>query len=86
MPLKLRPPGLGSGIDKNRQDYTMYGGGWPLAASAKPAAALNISKAGQPPEGDERLTGRANARAQRILGMPKPTSINPRADQAGRPA
>jgi hypothetical protein len=72
MPLKLRPPGLGSGIDKNRQDYTVYGGGWPLAASAKPAAALNISKAGQPPEGDER--------------MPKPTSINPRADQAGKPA
>ena len=28
MPLKLRPTGLGSGIDKDRQDYTIYSGGW----------------------------------------------------------
>jgi hypothetical protein len=28
MALKLRPTGLGSGIDKDRQDFTIYNGGW----------------------------------------------------------
>ena len=28
MPLKLRPTGLGAGIDKDRPDYTVYCGGW----------------------------------------------------------
>ena len=28
MPLKLRPTGLGSEIDKDRQDYTVYIGKW----------------------------------------------------------
>jgi hypothetical protein len=28
MPLKLRPTGLGSGIDKERPDYTVYCGEW----------------------------------------------------------
>ena len=28
MPLRLRPSGLGSGIDKDRPDYTVYCGGW----------------------------------------------------------
>jgi hypothetical protein len=28
MPLKLRPSGLGSGIDKDRPDYTVYSGDW----------------------------------------------------------
>jgi hypothetical protein len=28
MALKLRPTGLGSGIDKDRADYTVYRGGW----------------------------------------------------------
>ena len=28
MPLKLRPTGLGSGIDKDRPDYAVYYGGW----------------------------------------------------------
>ena len=28
MPLKLRPTGLGSGIDKDRPDYTVYTGEW----------------------------------------------------------
>jgi hypothetical protein len=28
MPLKLRQTGLGSGIDKDRPDYTIYSGGW----------------------------------------------------------
>jgi hypothetical protein len=28
MPLKLRPTGLGSGIDKDRPDYTIYNSGW----------------------------------------------------------
>ena len=30
MPLKLRPTGLGSGINKDRQDYTVYSGGWDI--------------------------------------------------------
>jgi hypothetical protein len=30
MPLKLCPTGLGSGIDKDRQDYTVYTGGWDI--------------------------------------------------------
>lgn len=30
MSLKLRPTGLGSGIDKDRQDYTVYTGGWDI--------------------------------------------------------
>jgi len=28
MPLTLRPSGLGAGIDKDRQDFTIYSGGW----------------------------------------------------------
>ena len=28
MPLKLRPTGLGSGIDKDRADYTVFCGEW----------------------------------------------------------
>ena len=28
MPLTMRPTGLGSGIDKDRADYTVYCGGW----------------------------------------------------------
>ena len=28
MPLKLRPTGLGSGIDKDRPDYTACSGEW----------------------------------------------------------
>ena len=28
MPLKLRPTGLGSGIDKDRPDYTVCTGEW----------------------------------------------------------
>jgi hypothetical protein len=30
MPLKLRPTGLGPGIDKDRPDYTVYCGGWDI--------------------------------------------------------
>jgi hypothetical protein len=30
MPLTMRPTGLGSGIDKDRQDYTVYTGGWDI--------------------------------------------------------
>ena len=30
MPLKLHPTGLGSGIDKDRQNYTIYSGGWDI--------------------------------------------------------
>jgi hypothetical protein len=28
MVLKMRPTGLGAGIDKDRPDYTIYSGGW----------------------------------------------------------
>jgi hypothetical protein len=28
MPLRLRPTGLGSGIDKDRPDYAVYSGEW----------------------------------------------------------
>ena len=28
MPLKLRPTGLGSGIDEDRPDYAVYSGKW----------------------------------------------------------
>jgi hypothetical protein len=28
MPLKLRPSGLSSGIDKDRGDYVVYSGDW----------------------------------------------------------
>ena len=28
MALILRPTGLGAGIDKDRQDFTIYSGGW----------------------------------------------------------
>jgi hypothetical protein len=30
MPLKFRPSGLGSGIDKDPPDYTVYCGGWDI--------------------------------------------------------
>jgi hypothetical protein len=30
MPLKFRPAGLGSGIDKNPQDSAVYSGGWDI--------------------------------------------------------
>ena len=38
MPLKLRPTGLGAGIDKDRPDYTVYCGEWASAASMRPVA------------------------------------------------
>ena len=30
MPLKLGPTGLGSGIDKDRPDYTVFTGEWEI--------------------------------------------------------
>jgi hypothetical protein len=30
MPLTMRPTGLGSGIDKDRVDYTVCCGGWEI--------------------------------------------------------
>ena len=30
MPLKMRPTGLGSGIDKDRPDFTIYSGEWAI--------------------------------------------------------
>ena len=34
MALKLRPTGLGSGIDKDRPDYTVYTGEWAMSAAS----------------------------------------------------
>ena len=34
MPLTMRPTGLGSGIDKDRQDYTIYSGEWAVGRMA----------------------------------------------------
>jgi hypothetical protein len=33
MPLKLRPSGLGSGIEKDRVDYGVYSGEWEIILS-----------------------------------------------------
>ena len=33
MPLKLRPTGLGHGVDKDRPDYKVFTGEWESAAS-----------------------------------------------------
>ena len=40
MPLKLRPTGLGSGIDKDRPDYTVYTGEWDVGRIYRRAAVL----------------------------------------------
>jgi hypothetical protein len=42
MPLTLRPTALGSGIDKDRQDYIVYSGRWELGGFTRPAAAPTI--------------------------------------------
>lgn len=36
MPLKLRPTGLGSGIDKDHVDYTVFSGGWAIGRIYEP--------------------------------------------------
>jgi hypothetical protein len=36
MALKLRPTGLGPGIDKDRPDYTVFTGEWEIGASTRP--------------------------------------------------
>ena len=47
----MRPTGLGSGIDKDRPDYTMYCGEWAVGrimkAAAKPADASWLWTYGQ---------------------------------------
>jgi hypothetical protein len=51
MALKLRPTGLGSGIDKDRPDYTVVTGEWEVGrimkAAAKPADASWLWTYGQ---------------------------------------
>ena len=39
MALTLRPTGLGAGIDKDRQDFTVYCGGWAVGRVSISAAA-----------------------------------------------
>jgi hypothetical protein len=38
----MRPSGLGSGIDKDRPDYTVFNGEWRSAASTRPVAVPTI--------------------------------------------
>ena len=40
--LRLRPTGLGSGIDKDRPDYTVYCGGWDAGRIYETAAAPTV--------------------------------------------
>ena len=40
MPLNLRPTGLGAGIDKDRQDFTIYSGGWAVGRIYETRVAL----------------------------------------------
>jgi len=47
MPLKMRPTGLGSGIDKDRADYTVYCGGWDVGRIYECPASALIGQNGQ---------------------------------------
>jgi hypothetical protein len=38
MPLRLRPTGLGAGIDKDRPDFTIYSGEWAVGRDLRPVA------------------------------------------------
>jgi hypothetical protein len=38
MALTMRPTGLGTGIDKDRPDFTVYSGGWDIGRIYEPAA------------------------------------------------
>ena len=63
--LKLRPTGLGSGIDKDRPDHTVYCGGWDVGRiSTRPAAVPTIC-AGSGHRSDEAR------RSRRDLGQAK---------------
>jgi hypothetical protein len=42
MPLKLRPTGLGSGIDKDRPDYSVFTGEWNIGRITRRAAAPTV--------------------------------------------
>ena len=44
LPLKLRPTGLGSGIDKDRPDYSVYSVEWESVASTRPAAVADCKR------------------------------------------
>ena len=35
MPLSIRPTGLGAGIDKDRQDFAIYSGGWAVGRNVR---------------------------------------------------
>jgi hypothetical protein len=49
MPLKLRPSGLGSGIDKDRPDYTVFTGEWEIGRIYQARAAVPTVCAGSGP-------------------------------------
>ena len=42
MALTLRATGLGSGIDKDRQDYTVFTGEWEVGRTRKRAAVVTF--------------------------------------------
>jgi hypothetical protein len=49
MPLKLRPIGLGSGIDKDRGDYTVFCGEWNIGRIYEVRGGLNLQWLGFQP-------------------------------------
>jgi hypothetical protein len=49
MPLKLRPSGLGSGIDKDRPDYTVFTGEWEIGRIYQAGVAVPTVCAGSGP-------------------------------------
>ena len=51
MPLTVRPTGLGAGIDKDRQDFTIYSGG-----CGSGSARLGLSQKGALPSSGEQRT------------------------------
>ena len=71
MPLTMRPSGLGSGIDKDRPDYTVFNGEWRSAASTRPVAVPTIcAGSGRVPDDKiERSDDLGDANFRRV-GMP----------------
>jgi len=48
MPLKLRPSDLGSGIDKDRPDYTVFTVEWEIGRIYRPAAVPTVCAGSSP--------------------------------------
>ena len=61
MPLKMRPTGLGAGIDKDRPDYTVFCGEWTIGRIKKRIMKMTREQLFAAPK----LAGRAMARLER---------------------